>query len=195
MATDWAEVGAITTGAAAVATAVAAVFTALMATATRRDADASVKLVGEAQRDRELAHRPFLSLPGMGRSEGQVSGSFRVENIGMGPALGCVALIQDPSGKWCATTRGIDLASGEGSNMRLRLAKSNVKDYFGDGDGVIGALFCRDILDDRHRFLLRDTPTEQIVVFAWERFRTFDAEEKVAPAWAVESQLWETAEP
>lgn len=187
--TGWIAGSAIATGALALVTTALAWKTKDLAKAARDEADASIRLIEEA-------HRPFLVINGLGLSEVREGKGFELRNIGDGPALGCVGVIADSHGAWVATTGTRDTAAREPTTMVLQKARSNVPDYFDCPDGSRGAIFCRDILGIRHMFLVRDTRGNEVLVFKWERRRVpSDDGFEATPRWAVEKQLWETANP
>jgi hypothetical protein len=208
---EWALVGV--GGAAAVATAVAAGFTAWMATrtrdlavktkemavetakmaiATQEDADASKAMVGEAQRDREMAYRPVLTLVPSPQDTIGAGSQICVKNIGAGAALNCLVIFEvkvETFTSWLVSTTPLDIAIGEKSDpIILRPAQNTVSDYFDQTDDF-GAIFCRDVLDRRHRFNVRINREQMVVTYP--PAQSFRVSEKDAPAWVTASVLWE----
>lgn len=194
---DW-FLGAVTAASAA-ATATAAGFTAWMASktrdladATRQDADASRDAVIETQKDRELAHRPVIIVAGV-TEQGSVPKGVGMRNIGNGPALGCLALVRQigMNDNWHVIQGRVDLTARESSNTTysLRAANSNMSAFVDDAHNVRGAVFCRDILNRRYRFLFRVTTFGGIETFEVASYRVTDENR---PPWVDEVAIWES---
>ena len=126
---------------------------------------ASNKLIAEVVRDRELRWQPtpgvnwFQSVVGSGRP---VNG-IELTNAGGGPALSCRLVVkQDGQDGWI--TSAVDIPAG--SSLRLLadqvldagtsiyLSTWEAEDGFNHNSESLGAIFTKDILGNRYRFLV-----------------------------------------
>ena len=111
--TDWPSY------AVAGATLVLAIFTAVMAGYTKRaakaasdEAEATVKLVESAKQDRELTWRPWITVEDLNNPETHAQPKMiTVRNMGVGPALRCLYMTNQPRGEWRQLS-GFDIPAG-----------------------------------------------------------------------------------
>jgi hypothetical protein len=178
------------------ATARQAEATARQAEATARQVEISAVTVKEIQRDRELAHRPVLSMAVSSIRQARALASspeeeWAVRNAGGGAAIG-VRLVRPSGDDEYALSPPVDIPPG-GEAPGFNLAEADIVplpfDPLAMDDerfprGEI-ALFCTDILDRRIRFVVIRAPDR--VVRSAEISRLDDP---AAPPWVSYRRLW-----
>jgi len=165
-ATFWIGVGAACSGLAAIATAILALFTFQMAKKTAAEATATVQLVDETRRDRQLLWRPQLEMLTFNRNMGTVAGrdygsfDLRVRNSGSAPALQVIIVARDGEAatRWAVVTCR-DLRPGEecGAGHSGTEGDPFLMPFEGigevdDTEYVSVVVLCRDVLGRRFRF-------------------------------------------
>jgi hypothetical protein len=189
--TGWIACGSIATGVMAVVTAAMAWKTRDLAKAGQDEANASLALVRETQRDRELAYTPVLTLTGVAVADELVNGQAILRNIGAGPALNCTGVFRPaPNGDWKVTTDSRDIPIGElAPAVRLQSTQSDVDTFFDGSDEHYGAIYCMDVLGRRHRFLVELDRRNQLVIVpdGNKSYRLYD---EPAPSWVNETLIW-----
>jgi hypothetical protein len=197
--TDW----------AAIATAVGTISLAAVGSATWRqnrslvkassdEASASNALVAETIRDREIRWEPW---PGV-RWTGSVGGSggpglnIELTNAGGGPAVSC-RLVVKGVGQHGWLTPAVDIPAGatvvvcadqvlDGS-VSVPLSTWKGDDGFNHNVESLGAIFTKDILGSRYRFLVVKDGSSRAIIEHRERWRPGEDPD---PSWAGYRVIW-----
>jgi hypothetical protein len=162
------------------------------------EVNASNKLIAEVVRDRELRWQPspgvdwYQSVVGSG---GPVNG-IELTNAGGGPALSCRLVVkQDGQDGWL--TPAIDIPPGSSkrilADQRLDAGTSVPLSTWKAADGSnhnsesLGAIFTKDILGNRYRFLVVKDGSARAIIEYRELWRVG---EQPQPAWAKSRVIW-----
>jgi hypothetical protein len=159
---------------------------------------ASNKLIAETVRDRELRWQPSpgvqwtLSVVGSG---GPVN-AIELTNAGGGPALSCRLVVkQDGQEGWL--TSAVDIPAGStlsvladqvlDTAISVPLSTWVAEDGFNHNLESLGAIFTKDILGSRYRFLVVRDGSSKAIIEQRERWRVG---EEPQPAWARSRVIW-----
>ena len=199
--TDW----------AAIATAVGTFSLAAVGTATWRqnrslviatseEAAASNSLVAETIQDRELRWEPVPSVrwPGHVVGSGGPDVPIELKNAGGGAAITCRLVIkQGPDGLDGWLSSAIDIAPGETVTIRVEqkldsttstpLSTWQGEDGVGHNAESLGAIFTKDVLGTRYRFLVVRDGSDQVIIERRERWHPGRDPE---PPWAGYRVIW-----
>ena len=165
--------------------------------AARQEASASAALIAETVRDRDLRWEPWLSV----RWPESIVGSggrhdIEITNAGGGPALTCRLVVkQDGQDGWL--TPAVDIPVGHTVNLRADqvvdgAVASELSTWLGD-DGFnhnvesLGAIFAKDVLGTRFRFLVVKDGSSRAIVEHRERWRLND---DPGPSWSKNRVIW-----
>ena len=192
-----------------IATAVGTLSLAAVSTATLRqnrslvktasdEVKASNKLIAEVVRDRELRWQPspgirwFQSAVGSG---GPVNG-IELTNAGGGPALSCRLVVkQDGQDGWL--TPAVDIPPGSSQKIladqvldaaiSVPLSTWKAEDGFDHNAESLGAIFTKDILGSRYRFIVVKDGASRAIIEHRELWRIG---EQPQPTWAKSRVIW-----
>ncbi len=162
------------------------------------EVNASNKLIAEVVRDRELRWQPspgvrwFQSAVGTG---GPVNG-IELTNAGGGPALSCRLVVkQDGQDGWL--TSAIDIPPGVSlktladqvldAATSVPLSTWKAEDGFNHNSESLGAIFTKDILGNRYRFLVVKDGSKRAIVEHREMWRVGETPQ---PEWATSPVIW-----
>lgn len=161
------------------------------------EASASSALVAEAVRDRELRWEPWPSVRWTGSvvGSGGPNNDIEITNAGGGPAVSCRLVVkQDGRDGWL--TPAVDIPSGSTVTVRadqvldgaLSVALSTWKgdDDFDHNAESLGAIFTKDILGNRYRFLVVKDGSSRAIIERRERCRLGDNDSP----WAGYRVIW-----
>ncbi len=162
------------------------------------EASASRDLVTEMQRDRELQCQPVLSVRWPSHVAGTTGTDVPIEltNAGTGPAISCryVTLARDPSPLELMTP-GVDVPPGRtvtahadlqlDRNETFQLCKWVDDQGFGHTSDTMGAIFAKDVLGHRYRFVVVKDSRQQPLIERVDRWLPGDPE----PAW-MSRDIW-----
>lgn len=166
--------------------------------AASAEALSSNALVAETVRDRELRWEPWPSVRWIDSVVGSGGSNHDIEltNAGGGPAVSCRLVVkQDGQDGWL--TPAVDIPSG--STVRVRAdqvldgATSIPLSTWRGDDGVnhnaevLGAIFTKDILGARYRFLVVKDGSSRAIIERRERWRLGEDHE---PTWAGYRMIW-----
>ena len=197
--TDWPAI-ATAAGTISLATVGAATWrqNRALVKASTDEASASNALVAETVRDRELRWEP---VPGV-RWPGNVVGSggpgrgIELTNAGGGPAVSCrLVIMRDGQDGWL--TPAVDIPPGSAVTVQadqvLDGSISTALSTWEDDDGFnhnaesLGAIFAKDILGTRYRFLVVKDGSSRSIIERRERWRLG---EDPKPQWANYRVIW-----
>lgn len=164
------------------------------------EATASRDLVSEMRNDRELAYRPVLSVHWPSHVPGTVGAHVPIDltNAGTGPAVSCryvgITGDQDPLESMSAT---VDVPAGHkveifadqqlDRNESFALCKWVDESGFGHTVESMGAIFAKNVLGWRYRFVVVKDSRSQPLVERVERWRPGQSPE---PTWASCRDIW-----
>ncbi len=171
-----------------------------LVSAATEEATASRDLVVETRADRELSYRPVLSVHWPSHVPGSVGPNIYLEltNSGTGPALSCryVGMPAGQSPLECMT-RSLDVPPGKtvearttqqlDRNEALALCRWIDESGIGHTHDTLGALFAKDLLNWRYRFVVvKDSQSQPLI----ERVERWRPGESPAPSWARSRDIW-----
>lgn len=204
LSADWVALGGIAQFAAAAATiglagvtTYMAIKTRQVAAATKDESAATVSLAQEAQRDRELAWRPQLSLVAFKAATYDKGERIQVEvkNAGGGPAIDCKVVVRRQEHWWLIRLGDIQVNSSGASDggEQPTACPDEVFHYVSHGLIVVAAkqrdmmILCSDVLGRRFRF-----PVENVFdrPESWRFLRPEVSPESSRPMWAIQPALW-----
>jgi hypothetical protein len=162
------------------------------------EASASNALVAVAVRDRELRWEPWPSVRWTGSVVGSGGPNHDIEltNAGGGPAVSCrLVVMQDGQDGWL--TPAVDIPPGSTVTVRadqvldgsVSVALSTWKgdDGFNHNVESLGAIFTKDILGTRYRFLVVKDGSSRAIIERRERWRLGEDPD---PLWAGYRVIW-----
>jgi hypothetical protein len=164
------------------------------------EATASRDLVSEMRNDRELAYRPVLSVHWPSHVPGTVGVHVPIEltNSGTGPAISCryVGVVQDQN-PLESMSAVVDVPGGQtvtihadqqlDRNESFALCKWVDESGIGHTLEAMGAIFAKDALDWRYRFIVVKDSRSQPLIERVERWRPGESPE---PTWTTCRDLW-----
>ncbi len=157
-------------------------------------------LVTETQRDRELRWAPVPSVHWTREAVGTGGPRSWMEltNAGGGPAISCRVVIKQHTGGvdgWLS--RAVDIPSGEtkpiladqvlDTSTSIPLSTWYDDEGFGHNVESLGAIFTKDILGYRYRFLVVKDGDTRAIIERYERWRPGETPE---PSWAGYRVIW-----
>lgn len=161
------------------------------------EASASRALVVEAVRDRELRWEPWPSVRWTGSvvGSGGPNNDIEITNAGGGPAISCRLVVkQDGQDGWL--TPAVDIPSGTTITFRadqvldgaisVSLSTWKGDDDFNHNSESLGAIFTKDILGNRYRFIVVKDGSSRAIIERRECWRLGD---NVSP-WADYRVIW-----
>lgn len=161
------------------------------------EASASNALVAETVRDRELRWEPWPSIRWINSVVGS-GGPHEIEltNAGVGPAVSCrLVVMQSGQDGWL--TPAVDIPPGSTVTVRadqvldpsasIPLSTWKGDDGFDHNAESLGAIFTKDILGTRYRFLVVKDGSSRAIIERRERWRLGEGPE---PLWASSRVIW-----
>jgi hypothetical protein len=192
-----------------VATAVGTISLAVVGAATWRqnrslvnassdEAAASNALVAETIRDRELRWEPRPNVRWIGSvvGSGGPQNNIELTNAGGGPAVSCrLVVMQDGQDGWL--TPAMDIPPGSSvtviadqvldASVSVPLSTWMAEDGFNHNAESLGAIFTKDILGNRYRFIVVKDGTSRAIIERRERWRPGEDPD---PTWAGYRVIW-----
>jgi hypothetical protein len=199
MLVDWTGIASAvgTLSLAAVGTATWRQNRALIKAATD-EASASNVLVAETVKDRELQWEPWPSVRWIGSKIGTGGPISEIEliNAGGGPAIACRLVVkQDGNNGWVSPARDIPAGSAVSvlasqvlnTSSSFPLCTWEGDDGFAHNAESVGAIFAKDVLGTRYRFLVVKDGSSQVIIEHRDRWR---AGENPVPTWSANKVIW-----
>lgn len=167
--------------------------------AANAEAKASADLVTEMQRDRELTWQPVLSVRWPAHVPGTTGHQIEIEltNAGGGPAISCRYVGMPRENSLETMSAAIDVPAGrtvkifanqqQDRNVSTRLCTWTDEDGVGHNAEAMGAIFAKDVVGTRYRFLVVKDSRSQPLIERVERWRR---EEGVEPPWGSNRDIW-----